>query len=144
MNAPDPAYAERVMDYASRPVFAELFRFEVDSIEPGRVTLGAPLRRELGHLPGWFQGGVVTALAEFAAGFCATTLTPAGSNTMTIDQSITFVGGARGERLIARGEVLRAGRSITSVKADVFVLRDGTEHLCAVMLQTCHTAEARS
>ena len=43
---------------------------------------------------------------------------------------------ARGDLLVARGQVLRAGRTLTVSRADVAVRRDGAETLCATMLQT--------
>ena len=43
---------------------------------------------------------------------------------------------ADGEKLIARGKVVRPGRTLIVTQAEVFAVRDGTETLCALMQQT--------
>jgi acyl-coenzyme A thioesterase PaaI-like protein len=43
---------------------------------------------------------------------------------------------ADGEKLVARGEVVRPGRTLIVTKAEVFAIKDGKEVLCALMQQT--------
>ena len=43
---------------------------------------------------------------------------------------------ADGEKLIARGKVVRPGRTLIVTQAEVFAVRDGKETLCALMQQT--------
>jgi len=143
-TARDPNFAQRIQGYLAKPVVAELFGFRADAIEPGRVTLSVDLRRELGHLPGYFQGGVVSAIAELAASYAAASLLAPDWINVTISQSIHFVGQARGEKLVARGSVVKPGRTITSAAAEVLVLRDGELQLCAVMQQHCHHAPPKA
>ena len=45
-------------------------------------------------------------------------------------------GTADGEKLIARGQVVRAGRTLIVTQAEVFAVKDGQEKLCALMQQT--------
>ena len=136
--ARDADYLARARANMDTPVARDFFRFEEVHIAPGEVHLAIDLRPELGHAPGWFQGSVTTAIAEIAAGVSALTLCAADQNMMTVDQSITFTGPARGQRLVARGRVLKPGRSITICQCEVFVVEDGAERLCGVMLQTNH------
>jgi acyl-coenzyme A thioesterase PaaI-like protein len=46
-----------------------------------------------------------------------------------------------GEKLVARGRVVRSGRTLTIAAADVFVVRDGKETLCAIALTTIRNFE---
>lgn len=138
----DPAFRDRMQARFHTPIIRFL-GIGIDAVEPGHVTLTLDCRPELGHAPGWFQGSMTTAIAEFAAAWSAGTLIPADWSSLTLDQTIKFVGAAEGDRLIARGSVIKPGRSITTCMAEVFARRDGEEHLCAVMLQTNRHAPGR-
>jgi uncharacterized protein (TIGR00369 family) len=136
----NPDYAERVRARLDKPLTRDFFGIEVVSIEPGKVQLGLDVRPELGHAPGWFQGSITTAIAEFAGGLAAISLVAPDWDILTLDQTIKFVGPARGQRLVARAEVIRPGKTITTCHCEVYVIEDGIERLCAVMLQTNHAA----
>lgn len=131
----DPDFRDRMATRFSTPI-VRFFGIEQGAVEPSHVTLVLDCRPELGHQQGWFQGSVTTAIAEFAAAWSASTLIPPGWSNLTLDQTIKFVGAAQGDRLIARGSVIKPGRTITSCLCEVFAVRDGGEQLCAVMLQT--------
>lgn len=136
----NPAYVERIRERIASPVVKDLFGMEEVSIAPGEIQLGIAVRHELGHAPGWFQGSVTTAIAEFACGFAAMSLIAPDWDMMTLDQTIKFIGPARGERLVAKARVIRPGRTITTCQCEVFAIENGAERLCAVMLQTNHQA----
>jgi acyl-coenzyme A thioesterase PaaI-like protein len=55
---------------------------------------------------------------------------------LSVEYKLNFVAPARGELLIARGQVIRAGRTLTVCRADVHVVRDGAEIICATLLST--------
>ena len=69
---------------------------------------------------------------------------PAGSDVLTTEYKINFVAAAEGERLIARGRVIKPGRTLTVAIAEAFCRRDGSEHLCAVLLQSLIRIPARA
>jgi uncharacterized protein (TIGR00369 family) len=85
---------------------------------------------------GYFHGGVSGAIADSAAGYAAYSLTPPGTSVLSVEYKLNFVAPARGELLIARGQVIRAGRTLTVCRADVHVVRDGAEIICATLLST--------
>nr|WP_276509823.1 PaaI family thioesterase [Novosphingobium taihuense] len=119
----------------ARPHIRDLFRFDLVGFEVGSVTLGLDHRPELGHAPGWFQGTVTTAIAECAAAMSGATTAP-DKDSLTLQQTIHFVGAARGDRLIAEGRVIARGRTISTTAADVYVMRDGARHLCGTLTMT--------
>jgi acyl-coenzyme A thioesterase PaaI-like protein len=49
---------------------------------------------------------------------------------------VNLLAPARGERLVARGRVVKAGRTLTVCQGEAAVVRDGAEHVVAVMLAT--------
>lgn len=142
-DAVDPALDALIQKLRARPYVRDLFGMDLVRWSVGEVVLGLAHRRELGHVPGWFHGTVTSAVAESAAGMSGCTLWPE-KDTMTLQQSISFTGPARGQRLIAEGRVVTGGRRISTTAADVFVERDGDRHLCATMTMTMIHAEFRA
>ena len=56
---------------------------------------------------------------------------------------MNLVAPADGDKLIARGKVVRPGRTLIITQAEVFAVKNGKETLCALMQQTIMTV-ARS
>lgn len=125
-----------VEHFYSRPINRELWRFEITKFGKSGVDLYVDHRPELGHIPGWFQGTVITAIAEYAGALSGIASLPAGRMSATVDQHIKFIGQARGEKLIARGHVIKPSLTLIACEADVFVEREGKEHLIAKMIQS--------
>jgi|HubBroStandDraft_6_1064221.scaffolds.fasta_scaffold1726276_2 uncharacterized protein (TIGR00369 family) len=117
------------------------FGFEVEEVLPGSVTLALPCKPEFGHRPGYFQGTIIGAIADYAGSFACYTLIPADWQRLTLDYTLKFLNPAHGERLTACGRVLSQARTISVAAVDMFVLRDAATHLCATALVTTrHTA----
>jgi acyl-coenzyme A thioesterase PaaI-like protein len=49
---------------------------------------------------------------------------------------VNFRAAAEGERLVARGSVVKPGRTLTVTSVEAFCVQGRVERLCAVMLQT--------
>ena len=105
-------------------------------VAPGRTTLEAVADGRLTQQRGFFHGALIGAMLDCAGGYAAYSLMPPGSDVLTAEYKINFVAAAKGERLIARGRVIRPGSRLTIASAEGFCRRDGAEHLCAVLLQT--------
>ena len=132
----EPANLGVIQEAIRSPLLHDLFGFELVECDAGSAVVAVDVRDQLGHMPGWFQGSVITAIAEFAGAFSAILSLPGGRMTSTVDQTIKFIGPARGERLIARGRVIKPSLTLVPCDVDIFVVRDGREHLCAKMLQS--------
>ncbi len=91
---------------------------------------------------GLFHGGVVATLADNAAGFAAYSLMQGGRQPLTIEFKINLLAPAKGSQLVARAEVLRAGRRIFHVRADVFSEEDGVASLAATALVTVKSTQS--
>jgi uncharacterized protein (TIGR00369 family) len=132
----NPDFAARVRASFNRQAAMALIGAELTVVEPGRVTIELPVRDDLGQQHGFVHGGVVGMIADSAGGYCAFTLMPAGASVLTVEYKINMLAPATGERLIARGEVLKPGRTLSIVRADVYGLASGKETLIAAMQQT--------
>lgn len=109
---------------------------ELTSLAAGRCVITLPFTESVGQQQGFFHGGVIGAIADTAGGYAALTLLPQGSEVLTLEYKVNFIRPAAGDRLVAEGIVLRAGRSICVTRADVFVEQDGQRRLCAALQQS--------
>ncbi len=132
----NPDFAARVRDNFARQRALALVGAELARVEPGAVDIEVPFRPDLAQQHGYFHGGVIGMVADGAAGGAAFTLMPADSSVVSAEYKINFIAPAEGERLIARGRVLKPGRTLCICQVDVAVVREGVETPCAVMLQT--------
>jgi len=115
----------------------------ITRIEPGLVEIEAPFRPDLTQQHGYFHAGVMSALADTAGGYAGYTLFPADSSVLTVEFKINLVAPAQGDRLSARGRVVKSGRTLTVCALEVFALSGAgqgegvvTHTLCASGLQT--------
>ena len=99
------------------------------TIEPGFVEARLPVaQRHLQH-SGVIHAGVQATLADHTAGAAGHTVIGAGQMVLTSTFTIHLLTPARGEELRARARVLKAGRRLVIVEADVFALKGGREEL---------------
>jgi acyl-coenzyme A thioesterase PaaI-like protein len=79
---------------------------------------------------------VIGAIADSAAGYAALSLMPLGSEVLTVEYKLNLLAPAEGDLLLARGRVLRAGRTLSVCEATVAVVRRREETPAAIMLAT--------
>jgi uncharacterized protein (TIGR00369 family) len=132
----DPNFAERVRESFSRQRAMELFGAHLTRVEPGIIEIVLPYRDDLTQQHGFVHAGVVTAIADTACGYAAYTLMPAESDVLSVEFKVNLLRPASGESLTARAEVVKPGRTITVVRADVVGREDEKETLIATMLAT--------
>ena len=140
----DPATERRCRESFARQAFVLHLGGEVESLAPGRVSLRLPFRPELSQQHGFFHAGALTTLADTAAGYAAFTLMPEGAAVLTVELKMNLLRPGRGVAAVARAEVLKPGRTLMAVRADVFCARDGgNEELAATMLATTMCVQSR-
>ena len=137
-------YAERVKDSFARQGAMRLLGATLTRVEPGAVDIAVDFRPELNQQHDFFHGGVVGMIGDSAGGYAAFSLMPEDATVLTVEYKMNLLAPADGSRLVAHGRVLKPGRTLTISRVDIVVLRDGTEHLCATMLQTLMTMTGRS
>ncbi|MFP5340422.1 MAG: PaaI family thioesterase [Gammaproteobacteria bacterium] len=140
---PNPDYAARVRDSFSRQGAMALIGAELSRLGPGACEIRLPYRPELSQQHGYFHGGIIGTIADSAGGYAAFTLMPADSSVLTVEYKMNLLAPGDGEALIARGRVLKAGRSLVVVQVDVAALKAGRETHCATSLQTLMTMHGK-
>ncbi len=89
------------------------------SVGGGACAIEAPIRPETGQQHGYAHAGLAFAIGDSAAGYAALSAMPEGSEVLTVEMKINLLAPASGERLIASGRVVRAGRRIVVAAAEV-------------------------
>ena len=132
----DRHFAERVRASFDRQNAMALIQASMPVIEHGCTEIHLPHWPGVEQQHGFVHGGVVGMIADSAAGYAAMTIVPASASVLTVEYKMNLVAPADGERLIARGRVIRPGRTLIVTQAEVFALKNGGETLCALMQQT--------
>ncbi len=132
----DPAFARRVADSFARQGAMAHLGAELAAVGPGAVEIRLPYRAEVSQQHGFFHGGVVATIADSAGGYAAYSLMPRDASVLTVEYKINLVAPAKGQALVARGRVVKPGRTLSVTAVDVFAVDGGRETLCAVMQQT--------
>jgi len=109
---------------------------QLQEVSVGRCVIEVPFSPAVTQQNGYFHGGVVGALADTAGGYAALTVLPAGVDILTLEYKINFLRPALGDRIVAEAHVLKAGRSVTVTRVDVYAERNGERHLCAAAQQS--------
>jgi uncharacterized protein (TIGR00369 family) len=131
----DPLFAPiatRIRDNVGRQGFMALIGAELSELARGSCTLAVDRRRELLQQHGFFHGGVTAFLVDNATTIAAAT--SRGQAALTAEYKLNLLSPATGERLICRAKVIKPGRQLTVVAADVFCVIDGLEKHTATAL----------
>lgn len=112
-------------------------------VSPGQVEIALVPRPEIAQQHGFVHAGAVSAIADSAAGYAALSMMPAGRGILTTEFKINLLAPAAGTRIVARGKVVKAGRTLTLAQTEVLAENDGRERLIALLTATLMTIEGR-
>ena len=135
LTTPNANFATDVAaSFAQQPIM-NLIGARLARVEPGVVEIELPFRADLTQQDGFLHAGVITTIADSAAGYAAHTLMPAGSRVLSVEFKVNLLRPARGELFVARAEVIKPGQTLTVVRADVFSLGANSEKELVATMQ---------
>jgi len=134
---------ERVRASFARQGLMGTLGAELVTVAPGSVEIAIRPDPAISQQHGFVHAGAVTAIADSAAGYAALTLMPAGTGVLSTEFKINLLAPATGDRLVARGRVVKAGRTLTVAQSEVFAHDGDTEKLVALLTATLMAVEAR-
>ena len=137
----NPDYAARVRRELAAQGVTPLLGIEIDDLAPGRVTLSMPITPAVVQQYQVVHGGMVAVIADSASGLAAISLLPATDGVLSIEFKINLLGPGRGEKMIARGTVIKAGRTVVVAQADVYCVENGVQTHTAVLVNTLLVAK---
>jgi len=106
---------------------------ELSSLEKGAVEITAPILESSRQQHGFAHAGLTFSIGDSAAGYAALSTLPADHEVLTTEMKINLLAPGKGQRLVARGRVIKPGRRLIIVQSDVYALHDGVETHIALM-----------
>jgi uncharacterized protein (TIGR00369 family) len=139
----DPEFDGRVRNSFARQQFMATIGARLTRVAAGEVDIELDVRDDLTQQHGFLHAGVLAAAADSACGYAAFSLMPVGAAVLSVEFKINLLAPAVGDRVVARGRVIRAGRTVTVCWGDVTAYAGDTERLVATMVGTMMTARDR-
>lgn len=137
-NVPrNPTFADEIKQSFAKQTMMGLIGAELSRIEPGVVEITLPYRADLAQQNGYLHAGIVATIADSACGYAAYSLMPPNSQVLSVEFKVNLLRPAKGETFLASAEVIKSGKTLTVVHADVFgIEQGGRRELVATMLGT--------
>ncbi len=139
----DPDFANRVRDSFERQQFMKTLGATLAAVEPGFVEIHLPISPAVTQQHGFVHAGAVASIADSACGYAAFSLMPVDAGVLAVEFKINLLAPAKGDKLIARGRVIRAGRTLSVCQADVVGVTGKTEKTVAILTSTVMTMQGK-
>lgn len=120
MDKVSSAQLKRIQKALGSVPFAKLLGLELDDIGTGTATLALNVRQDLTQNLGLVHGGVIASLIDTATAFAILSLLAPKERVTTVDLTISYLRPVTMGRLRAVAKVVRAGRRLFVVSAEVF------------------------
>ena len=126
----------RIQASFNRQSMMVTFGAQLDEVARGSATLSAPILPGSRQQQGFAHAALTFGLGDSAAGYAALTMIPEDQEVVTAEIKINLIAPAKGDRLIARGRVIKPGRRLIVVTSEVASVADGDETLVAILQGT--------
>lgn len=127
---------QRIRNSFSRQTMMQTLGAEIASVSDGQVVITAPILPGSRQQHGVAHAALTFAIGDSAAGYAALSLLPADQEVMTAEIKINLLAPGAGDRLRATGRVIKPGRRLIVVSAEVHALTGEEEKLIAVLQGT--------
>ncbi|WP_010227272.1 PaaI family thioesterase [Gillisia marina] len=129
-------YKQKVTDSFNAQKFMDFIGATLVEVKPGFCEIHLPYKEELTQQNGFFHAGIISTLADNATGYAAFSLMEEDAAVLAVEFKLNLMSPGVGEKLVAKANVLKSGRTLTICRADVFAVKDGVEKLCAASQAT--------
>jgi uncharacterized protein (TIGR00369 family) len=136
-------FEARIRESFARQGYMAAIGAELVHVTSGEVDIALPFSERLTQQDGYLHAGVVAGAADTACGYAALTTLDPGAEVLTVEFKINLLAPAAGERLVARGRVLRSGRTLTVCRGDAVTVSGGREKHVATLTATLIAMRAR-
>lgn len=136
-QARNPQFAEEIKQSFAKQTIMGLIGAELTRVEAGIIEITLPYRADLAQQHGYLHAGIVSTIADSACGYAAYSLMPPNTEVLSVEFKVNLLRPAKGELFLASAEVVKSGKTLTAVRADVFSLdHEEQRTLIATMLGT--------
>lgn len=115
----------RIEDSFDKQYFLEHLGAKLESVEEGKVSISIENAKYLSQQTGFMHAGVTTTIADSAAVYAALTMMPEDQEVLSIEFKVNLMRPAAGHKIQANARVIKPGRQITVVEADVVDVESG-------------------
>ncbi len=129
------SFVEEIERSFAKQTVMSLIGGELTRVEPGIVEITLPYRSDLTQQHGYIHAGIITTIADSACGYAAYTLMPPNSDVLAVEFKVNLMRPAKGETFVARAEVIKSGRTLTVVRADVHALTGSDQRELVAIMQ---------
>jgi uncharacterized protein (TIGR00369 family) len=132
--APQTATLAIMRQIVASTRFNVLTKTEVLACADGYAELSMPFDPSMTQHHGYLHGALIGYLADTAISWSAGS---AIGDVVTSEFRVHILAPGKGERFIAKGQVVKAGRRQVVSRADIFAVSGGEEKLIAIATGTC-------
>lgn len=133
----------RIADSFGKQRFMATIGARLVRVEPGEVEIELPFREDLTQQHGFLHAAVTTGIVDSACGYAALTKMPVGAAVLSAEFKVNLLAPAKGQHFLARGRVLKAGRTLSVCTGDVFAWDEGVEKHVLTMVGTMVVVQGR-
>jgi uncharacterized protein (TIGR00369 family) len=139
MVTQNPEFEAVVRASFARQKFMTTLGARLSHVAPGEVDIALEHRDDLTQQHGFLHAGVLGTILDSACGFAAFTLMPVDAGVLSIEYNLNVLAPARGTHFVARGRVVRAGRTVTTCRGEAFA-DEGTTPIATLLasMMTLH------
>ncbi len=144
MTMPQDDFEDRVRTSFGRQALMATIGARLIRVSAGEVAIELPFRADLTQQHGFVHAGIVTAVVDTACGYAAYSLMPEDAAVLTVEYKVNFLAPAEGDRMVAIGRVIKAGRTISVCTGEALATIGGREKLVAAMQATMMAVRGRA
>jgi uncharacterized protein (TIGR00369 family) len=140
----DSAFEQRVRESFAKQQMMTTLGATLEKVEAGAIEIRLPVQAKISQQHGFVHAGAIAAIADSACGYAAFSLMGAESGVLAVEFKMNLLAPGAGDYLVARGRVIRAGRTLTVCQADVVAVTNGEEKQVALMQGTIMNVQGRA
>ncbi len=126
----------RVRESFASQTMMQTLGAKIIEVQPGLVRVSAPILPSAMQQQGFGHAGLTFSIGDSAAGYAALSMLPPDVDVVTSEIKINLLAPAQGDRLFATGRVVKPGRRLCVVTAEVHAENDGETKLIAILQGT--------
>lgn len=135
----NPDFKKDIKEKLQRQFFMKLMNFRLTKIEEGDIEGELDVEKMHKQQKGFVHGGVIATMADVVAGFAAVSLVEKDNHVVTAEIKVSYLNPGLGDKLYAKGWVLRQGRNINFCEAEVYYFKNEEKVLVAKATTTMAT-----
>ncbi|WP_187429983.1 hypothetical protein ROLI_026120 [Roseobacter fucihabitans] len=132
----DAANRNRIEASFAAQNMMQTFGASLSHVAQGEVVITAPILEGALQQQGFGHAGLTFSIGDSAAGYAALSTLPLEHEVVTAEIKINLLAPARGELLRATGRVVKPGKRLIIVTAEVHAIAQGVETLIALLQGT--------